>query len=56
MSQIKQTRHRNTGNFLINRLTGIVAYTHQPKKPSISLAGQYRLLLMAGCLKTQNLG
>ncbi|KIC71011.1 hypothetical protein DB44_EZ00030 [Candidatus Protochlamydia amoebophila] len=56
ISQIEQTRHRNAENFLINLLAGIVAYTHQPKKPSIKLAEQHRLLLMAGCLKTQNLG
>ncbi|MBS4162914.1 hypothetical protein PRO82_000192 [Candidatus Protochlamydia amoebophila] len=47
ISQIEQTRHRNAGNFLINLLAGIVAYTHQPKKPSINLAEQHRLLLMA---------
>ncbi|WP_213106317.1 IS982 family transposase, partial [Candidatus Protochlamydia amoebophila] len=47
ISQIEQSRHRNAGNFLINRLAGIVAYTHQPKKPSINLAEQHRLLLMA---------
>ncbi|WP_075883416.1 IS982 family transposase, partial [Candidatus Protochlamydia sp. W-9] len=47
ISQIEQTRHRYAGNFLINLLAGIVAYTHQPKKPSINLAEQHRLLLMA---------
>ncbi|KIC70643.1 IS982-like element ISPasp2 family transposase [Candidatus Protochlamydia amoebophila] len=47
ISQIEHTRHRNAGNFLINLLAGIVAYTHQPKKPSINLAEQHRLLLMA---------
>ncbi|WP_039361026.1 IS982 family transposase, partial [Candidatus Protochlamydia amoebophila] len=46
ISQIEHTRHRNAGNFLINLLAGIVAYTHQPKKPSINLAEQHRLLLM----------
>ncbi len=45
ISQIEHTRHRNAGNFLIN-LFGMVAYTHQPKKPSIKLAEQHRLLLM----------
>ncbi|CAF24047.1 IS982-like element ISPasp2 family transposase [Candidatus Protochlamydia amoebophila] len=47
ISQIEHTRHRNAGNFLINLLAGIVAYTHQPKKPSINLTEQHRLLLMA---------
>jgi hypothetical protein len=32
---------------LINLLAGISAYTHQPKKPSINLVQEDRLLLMA---------
>ncbi len=47
ISQIEHTRHRNAGNFLVNLLAGITAYTHQLKKPSIKLAEQDRLLLMA---------
>jgi IS5 family transposase len=46
ISQIEHTRHRSAGNFLINLLAGIAAYTHQPKKPSINLAEQDRMLLM----------
>ncbi|MGK5595753.1 MAG: transposase [Parachlamydiaceae bacterium] len=47
ISQIEPPRHRSAGNFLINLLAGIAAYTHQPKKPSINLAKQDRSLLMA---------
>jgi hypothetical protein len=47
ISQIEHTRHRSAGNFLINLLAGIAAYTHQPKKPSIHLTEQDRMLLMA---------
>jgi Transposase DDE domain len=47
ISQIEHTRHRSAGNFLINLLAGIVAYTHQPKKPSIKITEQDRMLLMA---------
>lgn len=47
ISQIEHTRHRSPANFLINLLAGISAYTHQPKKPSINLAQEDRLLLMA---------
>ena len=47
ISQIEHTRHRSAANFLINLLAGISAYTHQPKKPCINLAGRDRLLLMA---------
>jgi IS5 family transposase len=35
ISQVEHTRHRNVGNFLVNLLSGIVAYTHQSKKPSL---------------------
>lgn len=36
ISDIEHSRHRSVGNFLINILCGLIAYTHQPKKPSIS--------------------
>lgn len=35
ISQIEHTRHRNILNFLVNLLSGLAAYTHQPKKPSL---------------------
>jgi len=35
ISQIEYTRHRSPQNFLINLLSGIVAYGLQPKKPSL---------------------
>ncbi len=47
ISQIEHTRHRSAENFLINLLAGIAAYTHQPKKPSINMLEQDRILLMA---------
>lgn len=47
ISQIEHTRHRSAGNFLINLLAGIAAYTHQSKKPSINLLQRDRILLMA---------
>ncbi len=47
ISQIEHTRHRSCGNFLINLLAGIIAYSHQPKKPTINLAEQDRILLLA---------
>ena len=37
ISQIQHTRHRSPTNFLVNVLAGLVAYTHQPKKPSLNL-------------------
>ncbi len=35
ISQIEHTRHRSPANFLINLLAGLIAYMHQPKKPSL---------------------
>ena len=37
ISQIQHTRHRSPANYLVNILAGLVAYTHQPKKPSLHL-------------------
>ena len=35
--QIEHTRHRSPYNFLVHLLAGLVAYCHQPKKPSLHL-------------------
>jgi hypothetical protein len=43
ISQIKHTRHRSPVNFIVNLLAGLVAYCHQPKKPSLRLDGTPRL-------------
>lgn len=37
ISQIEHSRHRSPCNFLVNLLSGLVAYMHQPKKPSLNL-------------------
>lgn len=37
ISQIEHSRHRSPANFLINLLSGLIAYTHQPKKPSLKI-------------------
>lgn len=37
ISQIEHTRHRSPINFLVNLLCGLIAYSHQPKKPSLRL-------------------
>ena len=38
ISQIQHTRHRSPANFVVNLLAGLIAYAHQPKKPSLHLA------------------
>ena len=43
ISQIEHTRHRSVTNFLVNLLCGLIAYCHQPKKPSLNLDVQPRL-------------
>jgi hypothetical protein len=34
ISQIEHTRHRSLANFMVNLVAGLIAYCHQPKKPS----------------------
>ncbi len=43
ISQIEHSRHRSVVNFLINLLSGLIAYCHQPKKPSLHLDALTRL-------------
>lgn len=45
ISQIEHSRHRSPVNCFINILGGLIAYCHQPKKPSIAL--DHNLLLPA---------
>lgn len=37
ISQVEHTRHRSPINFAVNLLAGLIAYTHQLKKPSLRL-------------------
>lgn len=37
ISQIEHSRHRSVLNFMVNIVTALIAYTFQPKKPSIGL-------------------
>ncbi len=36
ISQIEHTRHRSVANFMVNLVSGVMAYTWQPKKPSLN--------------------
>lgn len=45
ISQIEHSRHRSPVNCFVNILGGLIAYCHQPKKPSIAL--NHNLLLPA---------
>lgn len=37
ISQIEHTRHRSVVNFMVNLIAGLIAYTWQPKKPSLGI-------------------
>jgi hypothetical protein len=37
ISQIEHSRHRSLVNFCVNVLCGLIAYCHQPKKPSLQM-------------------
>ena len=45
ISQIAHTRHRSANNFLVNLVAGLLAYSHQPKKPSLNLSASEKTLL-----------
>jgi hypothetical protein len=38
ISQIEHTRHRSIANFTVNLISGLIAYTWQPKKPSLNIS------------------
>jgi transposase len=42
--QIEHSRHRSPYNFLAHLLAGLIAYCHQPKKPSLHLDGGLNVL------------
>ncbi len=46
ISQIEHSRHRSVSNFLVNLLSGLVAYSHQEKKPSLNLDGKDNSLMI----------
>lgn len=47
MSQVAHTRHRSAKNFLVNVVTGLIAYTYQPKKPALNIRDETRDCLPA---------
>ena len=40
ISQIAHTRHRNVDNFMVSLMAGLIAYTWQPRKPSLNLLNE----------------
>ena len=46
ISQIEHSRHRSPSNFLVNLIGGLLAYSHQKKKPSLNLEGNDNSLMI----------
>jgi IS5 family transposase len=46
-SQIEHTRHRSPWNFMVNMISGLIAYTFQDKKPSLKMSAKEQKALMA---------
>ncbi len=49
VSQIGHTRHRSVASFMANVVAGLVAYTHQPKKPPLNLTPSQENQLVLVC-------
>lgn len=47
ISQIEHTRHRSVAGFLVNVLSGLIAYTYQQKKPSLGIIRDPMLPILA---------
>ena len=47
ISQIDHSRHRSLNNFMVNLVAALIAYSLQPKKPSLSLSNEHIALLPA---------
>jgi hypothetical protein len=45
ISQIEHSRHRSPANFLVNVLAGLLAYCHQPRKPSLQVTPEILALI-----------
>jgi len=48
ISQIEHSRHRSFKNFFLNLLAALIAYTHQPQKPSLKFEDQELTLMAVG--------
>jgi hypothetical protein len=46
ISQIEHTRHRSETGFMVNLMAGLIAYSSQPKKPSLGLRRNPKLPML----------
>jgi ABC-type phosphate transport system auxiliary subunit len=45
LMHVEHTRHRSPTNFAVNLVAGLIAYCHQPNKPSIYRHGRPQLIM-----------
>lgn len=45
ISQIEHSRHRSVVGFMVNLVAGLIAYTYQPKKPSLNIEREVGAML-----------
>ena len=55
ISQISHSRHRSVLNFMVNIIAGLIAYTHQEKKPSLHLLDDEYALLSSTLIPSETL-
>ena len=46
ISQLEHCRHRSLTGFMLNLVVALVAYSFQPKKPSLNLSGGNQALIV----------
>ncbi|MDJ0731029.1 MAG: transposase [Crocosphaera sp.] len=54
ISQISHSRHRSVVNFMVNIIAGLIAYTHQEKKPSLNLFDDEYSLLPSNLIPSES--
>jgi hypothetical protein len=54
ISQISHSRHRSVLNFMVNIMAGLIAYTHQEKKPSLNLLDEEYALLPSTLIPSES--
>ncbi len=54
ISQISHSRHRSVVNFMVNIIAGLIAYTHQEKKPSLNVLDEEYALLPSTLITSES--
>ena len=47
ISQLEHTRHRSPINAMVNWISSLIAYSYQPKKPSINFSIKQHAMMLA---------